>query len=154
MAFLFSNILTMSLRILWLNPLKRFRPSPKRDIPSKVLYSHIRIYAYIHIYMFMQHHNDIIITTHAVINDARRKGQEDFFNNNIYLSFYCKGSKGLFQGCMWEGAGDRTWTVISWPHCYDRHVVSFLFPWCWGPLHRGSRGPPRSDVAFLTTSGL
>ena len=31
---------------------------------------------------------------------------------------------------------------IFWPHCYDRHVVSFLFSWCSGPLHRGfSEGP-------------
>ena len=61
------------------------------------------------------------------------------------------------------------------PHSYGRHVVSFLFSWCstggLGPtlldagflycilsassldpkLHRGSRGPPRSGVAFLTT---
>ena len=72
---------------------------------------------------------------------------------------------------------------IFWPHCYDRHVVSFLFSWCWG-IHRGFprapsvgcsfpyhiwslavwnytgnciggfREPPRSGVAFLTTSGL
>ena len=32
--------------------------------------------------------------------------------------------------------------------------MSFLFSWCWGPLHRGSRGPPRSGVAFPTTSRL
>ena len=43
---------------------------------------------------------------------------------------------------------------IFWPHCYDRHVVSFLFSWCWGLLHRGFWGPPRSGVAFPTTSGL
>ena len=31
---------------------------------------------------------------------------------------------------------------IFWPHCYDLHVVSFLFSWWWGPLHRGfSKGP-------------
>ena len=30
-----------------------------------------------------------------------------------------------------------------------------LFSWCWGPLHpRGFRVPPRSGVAFPTTSGL
>ena len=70
---------------------------------------------------------------------------------------------------------------IFWSHCYDRHVVSFLFSWCWGQLHRGFprapsvgcglpyhissltlwksagnciggfRGPPRSGVAFPTT---
>ena len=26
---------------------------------------------------------------------------------------------------------------IFWPHCYDRHVVSLLFSWCWGLFHRG-----------------
>ena len=25
----------------------------------------------------------------------------------IYLSLYCKGSKGLLKDCMWEDAGDR-----------------------------------------------
>ena len=34
---------------------------------------------------------------------------------NIYLSLYCKGSKRLFKVCVWEGARDRTWTVIFWP---------------------------------------
>ena len=57
-----------------------------------VIYSHNK-YAYI--YMFMQHHNDTIIKTHE-----GRKMQEDFFTNIFYLSLYCKGSKGLFKGCM------------------------------------------------------
>ena len=30
---------------------------------------------------------------------------------------------------------------IFWPHCYDHHVVSFLFSWCWGRLHRGFEDP-------------
>ena len=48
----------------------------------------------------------------------------------IYLPLlYCKGSKGLLKGCMWEDAGDWT-NFIFWPHCYDRHVVSFLFSCC------------------------
>ena len=39
----------------------------------------------------------------AGINDAMIiKTQEDFFNKYIYLSFYCKGSKGLFMVCVWE----------------------------------------------------
>ena len=33
----------------------------------------------------------------------------------MYLSLYCKGSKGLFRVCAWEGAGDRTETAIFWP---------------------------------------
>ena len=32
--------------------------------------------------------------------------------------------------------------------------MSFLFSWCWGPLHRGSRGPPRSGMAFPSTTRL
>ena len=46
------------------------------------------------------------IHTGAINKDAEtkthagRKTQEGFFNNNIYLSLYCKGSKGLFKGCM------------------------------------------------------
>ena len=49
-----------------------------------------------------------------MINDRRtNKGRmkEDagrLLYNYIYLSIYCKGSKGLFKVCMWEGAGDRT----------------------------------------------
>ena len=68
------------------------------------------------LYTHLQHHNDTLIKTdagsdevHEVINDARRiKTQEDLFNNILYLSLYCKGSKGLFKVCVWEGAGGRT----------------------------------------------
>ena len=35
---------------------------------------------------------------------------------------------------------------IFWPHCYDRHVVSLLFSWCWGPLHRGFPRTPLGRV--------
>ena len=57
---------------------------------------------------------------------------------NIYLSLYCKGLKGLrVRGC-WR----LNINFIFWPHCYDRHIVSFLFSWCWGQLHQGfSEGP-------------
>ena len=49
----------------------------RKTVPNDyVLYSH------------QQHHNDTIIKTDAGINDAGRKTQEDFFNNNIYLSLY------------------------------------------------------------------
>ena len=46
--------------------------------------------------MFMQHHNDTIITTDA----RRRKAQEDFFNKILPLALFVKGSKGLFKGCI------------------------------------------------------
>ena len=43
-------------------------------------------------------------------NDNRRKnkGRRKTSLTIFYLSFYCKVSKGLFKGCMWEDAGDRT----------------------------------------------
>ena len=65
----------------------------------------------------------------------------------IYLSLYCKGLKGLFKGLHVRECWTPNISFIFWPHCYDRHVVSFLFSWCWW-------GPPRSGVVFPTTSGL
>ena len=48
-------------------------------------------------------------------NDNRRSNKRRRKNRTtslqiLYLSLYCKGSKGLFRVCMWEGAGDRTET--------------------------------------------
>ena len=54
------------------------------------------------------------------------KTQEDFFRKIYTPHFICKGTKGLLRGCVWEGAGDRTETVIFWPHCYDRQRCVFL----------------------------
>ena len=48
--------------------------------------------------------------TDAVINDARRNEAGRHLYKYIYLSLYCKGSKGLFEVRMWDGAGDRTQT--------------------------------------------
>ena len=42
---------------------------------------------------------------------------------------------------------------IFWPHCYDRHVVS-CSPDVGVHSVGAFRGPPRSGVAFPTTSGL
>ena len=55
---------------------------------------------YILIYMFIQHHNGTIIKT-----QWQRQTQEDFFNKIFTSHFICKGSKGLFKVCLWEGAG-------------------------------------------------
>ena len=93
-------------------------------------------------------HTDAMITdawqtTHAVtikMQEGRRK--KTFLEKYIYLSLYCKGSKGLFKGLHVRGCWRPNINFIFWPHCYDRHVVSFLFSWCWSPLHRGfSEGP-------------
>ena len=41
------------------------------------------------------HDKDAVTMINTVINDARR-----LLYKYIYLSLYCKGSKGLFKGCM------------------------------------------------------
>ena len=87
------------------------------------------------------HHNDTTSKT-----DAWRKTHEGRHRKisltTFYLSFYCKSSKGLFKVLHVRGCWRPNINFIFWPHCYDRHVVSFLFSWCWGPLHRGfSEGP-------------
>ena len=55
---------------------------------ESVIYSHNK-YAYIHIYMFMQHHNDTIIKTHE-----GRKTQEDFFTKIYTSHFIARVRKG------------------------------------------------------------
>ena len=124
------------------------------------------------LYCHLQHHNDTIIKTDAMI-----KTQEDFFINIFTSHFIARVRKGLLKVCVWEGAGDRTETVIFWPHCYDRQRCVFLvLPM----LNRRSRGhsagwwlslrhlisifsgsqlfraqrPLRPDVAFPTTTHL
>ena len=49
---------------------------------------------YIVIYIIIQHHNDTISKTDAWINDARRKTQEDFFNNIFTSHFIARVRKG------------------------------------------------------------
>ena len=94
----------------------------------------------------------------------------------MYLSLYCKVRKGLLKVCVWEGAGDRTETVIFWPPLLSPSTLSLSrspdaqpealgstlmgagFLYCIlsatslvPKLHRGSRGPPQPGVAFPTT---
>ena len=109
---------------------------------------------YILICWFMQKYTFICwIHTDAINKDAGRKTQEAFFNNILPLTLL-QGFERVVQGLHVRGSWRSNITAIFWPHCYDCHVVSFLFSWCWGPLHRGSRGPPRLGVAFPTTSRL
>ena len=98
-----------------------------------------------HIYWI---HTDAMITdawqtTDARKKDARRIKMPEGRHKNegrmkTSLEKYSplsllQGSKGLHvRGCWRPNVN-----FIFWPHCYDRHVVSFLFSWCCGPLHRG-----------------
>ena len=115
-----------------------------------------------------------------IINDTiiNRRTQEDFFIKIFTSHFICKGSKRLCGVLLWEGAGDRTETVIFWPPllwpstlCLSRSLMLNRRPWgplCWvlafftasyqhllrTPTHQGSRGPSRPGVAFSTSPHL
>ena len=48
-----------------------------------------------------------------------------------------QGFERVVEGLHVRGCWRLNINFIFWPHCYDRHVVSLLFSWCWGLLHRG-----------------
>ena len=114
----------------------------------------------------------IIITT-----QWRRKTSEEFFRKICTSHFICKGSKGLFKVCVWEGVEDRTetaifWTSLLWPsRCVflvllmlnrrsRGHSAGWWFS-LWhlisifsGPQLIRAQKPLRPDVAFPTTFRL
>ena len=118
----------------------------------------------LHTYIYWIHTDAMI--TDAIMKDAGRRMRETqeertqdkdagrLLFKYIYLSLYCKGFERVVQGLHVRGCWRPNINFIFWPHCYDRHAVSFLLSWCWGLLHRGFPRPPRSGVVFPTTSGL
>ena len=59
-----------------------------------------------------------------------------------------QGFERVVQGLHVRGCWRPNINFIFWPHCYDRHVVSFFFSWCWGPLHRGFPRAPSVGCGF------
>ena len=110
----------------------------------------------------------------------RRKASLQIYFTSQFIARFERVVQGLHVRGCWR----LNINFIFWPHCYNRHVVSLLFSWCWGLLHRGFprapsvwcglpyhissltlwesagncigvfQGPPRSGVTFPTTSGL
>ena len=78
-----------------------------------------------------------------MINDRRtNKGRRKERRKKTSLEKYSpltllEGFERVVQGLHVRGCWRPNINFIFWPHCYDRHVVSFLFSWCWGLLHRG-----------------
>ena len=98
----------------------------------------------------LQRHNDKDAGRKTHDKDAGRTSLEKYSPLTLLQGF-----ERVIQGLHVRGCWRPNINFIFWPHCYDRHVVSFLLSWCWGLLHRGVfRGPPRSGMAFPTTSGL
>ena len=59
--------------------------------------------------------------------DAWRKEAGRLLYKYIHLSFYCKVCVWVVQSLHVRGCWRPNINFIFWPHCYDRHVVSFLF---------------------------
>ena len=105
--------------------------------------------------------NDSIIKTHA---ERRKRKTQEGKRMKTSLQKYSpltllQGSERVVEGLHVRGCRRPNVNFIFWPHCYDRHVVSFLFSWCSTRglgVHSigGFREPPRSGVALPTTYGL
>ena len=109
---------------------------------EEMLYSHLLIHAEIYIYMLDTYWRNDKQTDASM---TMTKTQEDFFNNILPLTLL-QGFERVVQGLHVRGSWISNITAIFWPHCYDRHVVSFSF----NRRPRAQR-PLRPDVAFPTT---
>ena len=109
----------------------------------KVLYNHM------HVHAASQWHKykDRVTMTDAHRKTQEETKQEDFFNNILPLTLL-QGFERVVRRLHVRGSWRPNINFIFWPHCYDRHVVSFLFPWCWGPLHRGVPRAPLIGCGF------
>ena len=87
------------------------------------------------------HHNDTTSKTDAWRKEAGRKTQEDFFRKIFTSHFIARVQKGCSRfACERVLETEHKLHILTpllWPS-----RLSFLFSWCWGPLHRVfSEGP-------------
>ena len=107
---------------------------------------------YIVLYCHLQHHNDTIIKTNAVINDAMirtdamTKTQEDFFNKiYIPLTLFVRVQKGYSRfACERELEIEHNCNILT-PKLMAVNVVSFSFFWC----STGALGSTLLGAGFL-----
>ena len=97
---------------------------------GRVLYSHLLIHS------ASQRHN----TKDRRMNKGRMlKTQEGRRKKTLekYLPLtLLQVFERVVQSLHVRGCWRPNINFIIWSNCYDRHVVSFLFSWCWGQLHR------------------
>ena len=73
-----------------------------------------------------------------------QEGRRKKTSLQIYLPLtLLQGFERIVQGLPVRGCWRPNINFIFWPHCYDRHVVSFLFSWC----STGGLGPTLSGVS-------
>ena len=90
--------------------------------PKKVLHCHLLIHAEIYIYMLDTYRrND---------KDAGRTSWQIYLPLTLVIRVR-KGCVGFY--CKRELETEQKLKYFD-PQTYGRHVVSFLFSWCWGPL--------------------
>ena len=96
------------------------------------------------LYSHLQHHNNTTSKTQEQRThdkDSGRKTQEETTQEDLFTTYLpltlLQGFERVVEGLHVRGCWRPNINFIFWPHCYNRHVVSFLFSWCWGLLHRG-----------------
>ena len=111
---------------------------------SILLYSHLHVHA-------SQRHN---IKDRRMKENTWRKTQEDFFNNILPL-ILLQGFERVVQGLHVRGCWRPNINFIFWPPLLWPSRCVFLVLLMLGSTPSGAfRGPPRSGVAFPTTSRL
>ena len=89
--------------------------------------------AYIYILDTYQRNDNRRMTNDRRTKNGRKKTSLEKYSPLTLL----QGFERVIQGLHVRGCWRPNKNFIFWPHCYDRHVVSFLFSWCWGLLQRG-----------------
>ena len=101
--------------------------------------------------------SDVLLYTHLLIHSASQqhniKDRRMKENAGRLLYKYSpltllQGFERNVQGLHVRGCWRPNINFTFWPHCYDRHVVSFLFSWYWDPLHRGFPRDPSVVCGF------
>ena len=105
---------------------------PTANIKKQVSLPHFLNFWGIVLYTHFPYHNDSIIVktdAHRKTHEERKQeGKRRKTSSTIFLPLtLLQGSKGLFWGLHVRGCWRPNINFIFWLHCYDRHVVSFLF---------------------------
>ena len=97
------------------------------------------LYSHLHIYMFMQHHNDTIIKTHD--KDAGRKTQEDFFRKIFTSHFIARVRKGCSRvACERELETEHKLHILT-PLLWPSRCVFLVLPMLGSTPSGVSEGP-------------
>ena len=108
----------------------------------------LMLYSHLHHHSASQRHNikDRCMNKRRMIKTQGRR-KRTFLEKYSPLTLL-QGFERVVQGLHVRGCWRPNINFIFWPHHYDRHIVSFLFSWCWGQLHRGFPRAPSVECGF------